>query len=439
MNLQQRLGQFFTPPKVAQAIVELVQPYLPPDPTVADLSCGEGILLSMVLQQGLTKPERVWGLDIDPKMLAVWKGIDSLKGCHLRIQDGLTFELSQIGTHHPGIDLGIGNPPYNRSQNLIVEPKILDKFQLGRKRLTPSKETVLNVNQLGFDFENPLAPVYVRIFDRLETVVSQPIEVLFLEKFIQVAKSGGLIALILPEGLFSNEGSQDVRDFLVDQVDILAIIGLPRRIFNNDAKTDILLLRKKPKPKYPQNPPDFLASVSETLRRGDNSELIEAIRVYHQGYHKPVDHKTTWTELADAKRVFYVVHSDEAWQAFPPKSWGVNNYRQWIGGEIAPQPEDPLLIYKFPADSPNAGFCSIHRIVSCNSSEIAKDGYSILSEPWIDIEPPLTYAQMGEGNDINQWSAYRVRFRGWAKGGYVPENIFKAFVSMIRNRVRISE
>jgi hypothetical protein len=438
MNHKQRLGQFFTPPKVAQAIVELVQPYLPPDPTVADLSCGEGILLSMVLQQGLTKPELVWGVDIDPKMQAVWKGIDSLKGSHLLIQDGLTFELSQIGTHHPGIDLGIGNPPYNRSQNLVVEPKILDKFQLGRKRLAPSKETLLSVNQLGFDFENPLAPVYVRIFDRLETVVSQPIEVLFLEKFIQVTKSGGLIALILPEGLFSNEGSQDVRDFLVDQVDILAIIGLPRRIFNNDAKTDILLLRKKCEPKDPQNPPVFLATVSESLRRGDIDELLEAIQIFHQGFHKPIIHQTNWIELANAKRVFYVVHSDEAWQAHPPTSWVAKNYRRWVGGEIAPQPKDPLLIYKIPANSHNSGFSFIHRIVSSYPSENCKDGFSILSEPWLDIKPPLTYAQLGESQGINLWNAYRVRFRGWAKGGCVPENILKVMIPEILNRVKDS-
>jgi len=78
MNRKEQLRQYFTPPAIAEAMVQLVQPYLPPTPLVADLACGEGILLSTALAQGLTTPDRVWGLDIDAQMKAIWDEIDAL-------------------------------------------------------------------------------------------------------------------------------------------------------------------------------------------------------------------------------------------------------------------------------------------------------------------------------------------------------------------------
>lgn len=432
MNHQKRLGQFFTPPTIARAIAEMVRPYLPPNPLVVDLSCGEGILLSTVLEHGLTSPGLVWGVDIDPRMKHIWEEDESLKGCHLLVQDGLTFELSQIAPHLPGVDLGIGNPPYNRAQNLISDPGILRNFQLGRKPLTPAEEALLPVSQLGFDFENPSAPMYIRVFDRVETVVSQPIEALFLEKFIQITRSGGLIILILPEGLFSNEGSQDVRDFIAAQTDVLAIIGLPRRVFNNDAKTDILLLRKKDEPNLLQEHHVFLATISEALRRGNGDELTEAIKIFHIGYLYSGDsrnERTGWNELYRAKRVFYVAHSDSAWQANPPEKWKENNYKRWVGGDTPPQPDDPLMIYRFPAGAEGAGFCRVNRIVSWELADHGQGGYFVISVPWLRIDPPLTYKQIGQNSVTKQWNAYRVRFRGWAKGGRVPDNVWEALLT----------
>ena len=296
---------------------------------------------------------------------------------------------------------------------------------------------MLEVGQLGFDFEGQGSTIVVRIFDRVETVVSQPIEVLFLEKFVQVTRPGGYIVIILPEGLLSNEGSQDVRDFMAEQTEVLAIIGLPRRVFDNDAKTNILLLRKKQKPGQVQQEPVFLATVSKALRQGDTAELWEVIRRFQagpSGEAKPSHQSDVREALAEAQRVFYVTHSAEAWQTHPPEHWLTDGYWRWVGNEVEPQPGDLLLIYKFPAGTFGAGFCAVHRIASCEHRDSDKEGYYVAGEPWLTIEPPITYHDLVRSEAIEQWNAYRVRFRGWAKGGKVPDRVWGALWPQLTNR-----
>jgi type I restriction enzyme M protein len=281
MNQQKHLGQYFTPPAIAGVMVELVKPFLPLSPLVMDLSCGEGILLSKVLEQGVTTPDRVWGLDIDPQMQAIWAENDVLGDSHLLVQDGLAFELDTVGLDSPGVDLAIGNPPFNRAQNLITDPDVLKNFQLGRRPLAPAQESLVEIGQLGFEFADQGSTFLVRIFDQVQTVVSQPVEALFLEKFVQITRPGGYIVIILPEGLLSNEGSQDVRTFMAEQTDVRAIIGLPRRVFDNDAKTSIVLLRRKHRPGDPQLEKVFLATISRAVRDGKAADLKKAIDFFH--------------------------------------------------------------------------------------------------------------------------------------------------------------
>lgn len=426
MNRQKLFRQYFTPQAVARAMVELARPYLPPDPIVADLSCGEGALLCAVLERGIARPDRVYGFDIDPAMQAIWEGTEGLQGCHLQIQDGLAFEPRAMGLDGQGIDLLIGNPPFNRAQDRVTDPETLKRFRLGRRPLKPAEEASVQVGQMGFEFREGTVQYVVRVYDHLETVVSQPIEALFVEKSIQVARPGGTVVIILPDGLLSNEGSQDVRDFVVGQTDALAVIGLPRRLFDNDAKTSILLLRKKLQPGLPQHEQVFLASVSKAVRDGNPGELDEVVQRFRAGPTHP-GMRPAHSEielLTQARGVFYVAHSAEAWQTDPPDQWLDTGYRRWVGDDIEPQLGDPLLVYKFPSDVPGAGFCSVLRIAACEHRETHRRGYYVAGEPWLSIEPPMTYQELAENRPVALWAAYRVRFRGWAKGGAVPVQVW---------------
>ncbi len=193
------LGQFFTPPKVAKFIVEFVIDHLENRDTnlACDPACGNGVFLKYLKEKGF----KIYGFDIDPTIKD--KAPKEIKD-NIIITDGL-LELPHEGEY----DVVVGNPPFSAKYGRITDKNILSKFELGRGRK------------------------------------SQAIEILFLEKFFRCAREGGIIGVILPFGIFSNTNLKYVRDFLLKTSHILAIVALPRNIFNGTTARTAILFAKK--------------------------------------------------------------------------------------------------------------------------------------------------------------------------------------------------
>lgn len=104
---------------------------------------------------------------------------------------------------------------------------------------------------------------------------SQVIEVLFLERFIRLAKPNGKVIIILPEGIFANSNLKHVREWLVRNFTLHAVIGLPRDVFKHTgttAKTAILYLEnRKPNPKHKTT----LVEISELRLDGSNNKQLK--------------------------------------------------------------------------------------------------------------------------------------------------------------------
>ena len=82
----------------------------------------------------------------------------------------------------------------------------------------------------------------------IKKLMTFPIEILFTERFLQLAKPGGLIAIILPDGIYANAQTQYFRDWLMQRGNHLAIVSLPRKAFASagaNAKTTILFIKKR--------------------------------------------------------------------------------------------------------------------------------------------------------------------------------------------------
>ncbi len=110
----------------------------------------------------------------------------------------------------------------------------------------------------------------------IEKLKSYPIEILFIERFIQLAKPNGWIAAIIPDGILSNSNAHYVRDFIATKTKVEAIVSLPRETFKQagtSAKTSILFLKKLPeKERPPLDYPVFLASVEKISK--DNFQTV---------------------------------------------------------------------------------------------------------------------------------------------------------------------
>lgn len=88
---------------------------------------------------------------------------------------------------------------------------------------------------------------YLGDFELLEGKTKVPLEVLGLERSIQLLRDGGRLAIVLPESIFVNKSYAYVRTWLQKNVKIRGIISLPLSTFapfGANIKTSILLATK---------------------------------------------------------------------------------------------------------------------------------------------------------------------------------------------------
>jgi len=205
------LGQFFTPPEVADFIVSFALIHLDKAERAIDPACGEGVFLSALLKHGV---KEVWGVDVDPNVFD--KMPDSIKERVKKIIIGDALirspTLSQIFVLPENyFDLAVGNPPFSAKYGRISD------YRLKQYKISKNKK-------------------------------SEAIEVLFLERFISLVRPGGIVGIIIPDGILINKNYEYVRKFILDY-NIIAIISLPRGLFNSNlrttSKTSILFLKKE--------------------------------------------------------------------------------------------------------------------------------------------------------------------------------------------------
>ena len=192
------LGQFFTPPEVAEFIASFALQHITEGKTACDPACGDGVFISSLIRHGF-KP---LGVDIDQDVANCLP--DTIKQ-YVIVQNGLTISEEQQ------FDIVVGNPPFSSKYGRI-KGDILNSFELGQ----------------GFS--------------------SQAIEILFLEKFIRLCRENGVIGIILPHGIFSDLRLSYVREYIMKHLKVIAIISLPRNIFRTNktsSKTCVLIGVKK--------------------------------------------------------------------------------------------------------------------------------------------------------------------------------------------------
>src|SRR5215213_2394701 len=152
-------GQFFTPEAVVACCYRLIRGELPSIPAIVDPSCGDGAFLRYALDHSITLPECMTGCELDAGLVAeLVRG--GLQG--VRQADGLAPANLPAG----GFDLVVGNPPFGVATS-----------SEGRAILAS--------------------------------------EVRFLLRALELARPGGLVALVLPNGVLANERLRALRDDLL--------------------------------------------------------------------------------------------------------------------------------------------------------------------------------------------------------------------------------
>ena len=94
---------------------------------------------------------------------------------------------------------------------------------------------------LGTDGPCRLAQRF-ELLDGQKQMRSFPVELLFIERALQLTRPTGWIALILPEGFLANSRRQGARDWLLAHAEVRAVVALPGAF--NKVQTALVVLRR---------------------------------------------------------------------------------------------------------------------------------------------------------------------------------------------------
>ncbi|GHT16959.1 hypothetical protein AGMMS4956_20220 [Bacteroidia bacterium] len=98
-------------------------------------------------------------------------------------------------------------------------------------------------------------------------------DILFIERNLNFLKSGGRMAIVLPQGRFNNSSDKQIREYIAGRCRILAVVGLHGNVFkpHTGTKTSVLLVQKWDDKLCPKcdDYPIFFATMQEPSK--DNS------------------------------------------------------------------------------------------------------------------------------------------------------------------------
>lgn len=281
-------GQYFTPRHVIELCVRMMRPST--KDRILDPTCGSGGFLIHALnyvrthEQLLPEASRrfcennLWGFDIDARAVRVAKALLILAGDGsaniLRLNSLLTPSMAGLFStngeeelsltiedvcrarfrRHKGFDLILTNPPFAGE---IRERHLLDNYTLGRRK------------------------------PRIER------DVLFLERCVRLLKPGGRLAIVLPHNKFAANGLAPLRQWILKNARVLAVVGLGRNTFlpHTHQKASVLFLRRNSDEEESARDYPIFFAISE--RDGKNSKgqfLLKNGAVERQPVWERIDH-----------------------------------------------------------------------------------------------------------------------------------------------------
>lgn len=255
-SLKGESGQFFTPRSVVRFAISVINPNYRKKELILDPACGSGGFLTVALESILSQIRKLYpsknkdgqrlllkdyagkyihGLDIEPLLFKIAKSYMAILGdgkTNIYQNDSLqsleNFPQRFNDKIRPGtVDIITTNPPFGTKID-ITDKSVLSLYELGHKLKDGIPTSIL------LDGQDP--------------------DKLFLERDITFLKNptddsdGGRMVIVLPKQNLSGaeDESVELRKWILNKVDVYAIIDLPREAFqpHTGTKTSLLFCRK---------------------------------------------------------------------------------------------------------------------------------------------------------------------------------------------------
>lgn len=225
--------QFFTSHQVVSFMVSMLRPFL--KGVIGDPACGTAGFLAEVKRTGI-EFKKLIGLEIDERL--AW-----VSGMNLLLHGVEQFDircLSEGGTLGPQatsffskVDAILTNPPFGSD---FSDVEALRQFILGKGK---------NSRRRG---------------------------VLFIERCWSLLKDGGVVGIVIDEGVLNLPSAIDVRQFILDHFDILAIISLPETAFMPYANVNASILFLKKTTSQGRSTEVYFAKANNIGRKGNGDD-----------------------------------------------------------------------------------------------------------------------------------------------------------------------
>ncbi|QLB41131.1 N-6 DNA methylase [Mannheimia pernigra] len=238
------MAQFFTPRNIIRSIIDMAEiDKMSEGQKICDPSCGVGGFI----QEAIIKRDvdnEFYRTDDDFNSHLIYSGYDLDKDTIILAKASMTVLLSSYINKYRN-DVNIISSYINNIFNSVHNSPI------GSLSITENKYDLILSNPPYVRKGLSLYNKFIKNNSELEKfydVSSYSKEGLFVINIIKLLKSGGRAFIILPDGFFHTKSDRGIRNFLLNECILNAIISLPEKTFyTTNKKTYILSVTKKKK------------------------------------------------------------------------------------------------------------------------------------------------------------------------------------------------
>jgi len=227
-------GEFYTPPHVKVLMTRLVKPQ--EGMTIYDPTCGSGGFLiearNYVEEQG-QNPRNLglYGQELNGVTWSICKMnmiLHDIPDAHIENEDTLTTPMFRENNYIKHFDRVLANPPFSQNYSK-ANMEFPERFKYG---FTPES--------------------------------GKKADLMFLQHMIASLKDNGVMATVMPHGVLFRGGQEKViREGIVRDDLIEAIIGLPPKLFYNTGIPACIIVINKAKPQHLKNKIFFINAEAE--------------------------------------------------------------------------------------------------------------------------------------------------------------------------------
>ena len=274
------LGQYFTRRELVDFLVGMAQPAL--DDLILDPACGSGGFLVHSMRSVFQQIEdsyrgnnhtifrlkedfaknHIYGIEINERIarVAMMDMVVNEDGhTNIEVGSGLDKAFTNPSIKDGYFSLILTNPPFGDTVKREERDKLgqsdLEDYELSRGKRTAKSE------------------------------------VLFIERCTRFLREGGRFGMVVPDGVLSNPSAQHVREYLMRNFQIQAVVALPSFAFRKSGsgiRTSLVLARKWKTGEYRQQDyPIFMAIADhigyDATARPDSNDLPLLLRHYQRG------------------------------------------------------------------------------------------------------------------------------------------------------------